>query len=156
MCFDTHKERARRTRTCQTRALDLLKDNTGFHLLMGSAADAVSFEANSYGEGLLTYALLEGMKGAALKNVVDVDVATLFDHAAERVPDLAYGIGGIQKPLPFAPSGAESFPIGEIQSADRSRIPLAVPNEDGFAVADTLDRCASGDGCSFVWSAFKH
>jgi len=48
----------------QTRALDRLKDNTGFHLLMGAAADAVSYEANSYGQGLLTYALLEGMKGA--------------------------------------------------------------------------------------------
>ena len=127
MCFDTRKERTRRTRTCQTRALDRLKDNTGFHLLIGSAADAVSFEANSYGEGLLTYALLEGMKGAALKNDVDVDVATLFDYAAERVPDLAHGIGGIQKPLPFALSGAESFPIGEIESADRAHIPLAVP-----------------------------
>ena len=111
----------------QTRALDRLKDNTGFHLLMGSAADAVSYEANSYGEGLLTYALLEGMKGAALKNDVDVDVVKLFEYAADRVPDLAHGIGGIQRPLPLERPGAESFDIGEIDSADRARIPLAVP-----------------------------
>ncbi len=111
----------------QTRALDRLKDNTGFHLLMGSAADAVSYEANSYGQGLLTYALLEGMKGAALKNDIDVDVVTLFEYAADRVPALAHGIGGIQKPLPLERPGAESFAIGEINNADRARIPLAVP-----------------------------
>jgi WD40 repeat protein len=111
----------------QTRALDRLKDNTGFHLLMGSAADAVSYEANSYGEGLLTYALLEGMKGAALKNDIDVDVVTLFEYATDRVPNLAHGIGGIQKPLPLERPGAESFAIGEINNSDRVRIPLAVP-----------------------------
>jgi len=111
----------------QTRALDRLKDNTGFHLLMGSAADAVSYEANSYAEGLLTYALLEGMKGAGLKNDVDVDVVKLFEYAADRVPDLAHGIGGIQKPLPLEPAGTTSFAIGELNRDDRSRILLAVP-----------------------------
>jgi len=104
-----------------------LKDNTGFHLLMGSAADAVSFEANSYGQGLLTYALLEGMKGAALKNDVDVDVVSLFGYAAERVPDLARGISGIQKPLSLERLGTRSFAIGELNRDDRARIPLSVP-----------------------------
>ncbi len=99
----------------QTRALDRLKDNTGFHMLMGSAADAVSYEASSYGEGLLTYALLEGMKGAALKNDVDVDVVKLFEYATDRVPDLAHGIGGIQKPQQLGRLGATSFAIGEIE-----------------------------------------
>jgi hypothetical protein len=111
----------------QRRALDRLKDNTGFHLLMGSAADAVSYEANSYGEGLLTYALLEGMKGAALKNDVDVDVTKLFDYAADRVPHLAIGIGGIQQPRSFDRLGASNFAIGELNRDDRARIPLAVP-----------------------------
>jgi WD40 repeat protein len=118
---------ARELPTDQTRALDRLKDNTGFHVLMGSAANAVSYEANSYGEGLLTYALLEGMKGAALKNDVDVDVVKLFEYAADRVPDLAHDIGGIQRPLPLERPGAESFDIGEIDNADRAQIPLAVP-----------------------------
>jgi hypothetical protein len=111
----------------QTRALDRLKDNTGFHMLMGSAADAVSYEASSYGEGLLTYALLEGMKGAALKNDVDVDVVKLFEYASDRVPGLAHGMGGIQKPLQLGRLGATSFAIGEIESADKARIPLATP-----------------------------
>ena len=49
----------------QVRALDRLKDRTGFHVLMGCAADRVSYEASQYSQGLLTYSLLEGMAGAA-------------------------------------------------------------------------------------------
>lgn len=52
---------------------------------------------------------------------------TLFEYAADRVPMLARGIGGIQKPLPLERPGAESFAIGEINAGDRSRIPLALP-----------------------------
>jgi WD40 repeat protein len=111
----------------QIRALDQLTDSTGFHLLMGSSADAVSYEASPYGEGLLTFALLQGMKGAALKNDVDVDVGTLFEYAMDRVPDLARGVGGVQKPEVFAPSGAASFDVGELLAEDKGRIPLAAP-----------------------------
>jgi WD40 repeat protein len=111
----------------QIRALDQLTDSTGFHLLMGSSADAPSYEASPYGEGLLTFALLQGMKGAALKNDVDVDVGTLFDYAIDRVPDLARGVGGVQKPEAFAPSGAASFDVGELLAEDEARIPLAAP-----------------------------
>ena len=50
------------------RAIERAKDRTGSHILMGSAADAVSYEASQYGQGLLTYALLKGMKGPALNN----------------------------------------------------------------------------------------
>ncbi|MDQ3817421.1 MAG: caspase family protein, partial [Acidobacteriota bacterium] len=46
----------------QIRAIERLKDRTGFYILMGSAADAVSYEASQYGQSLLTHALLEGMK----------------------------------------------------------------------------------------------
>ena len=46
---------------------------------MGSAADAVSYEASRYGQGLLTYSLLQGMKGAALKEDQYVDVSKLFE-----------------------------------------------------------------------------
>ena len=38
----------------QIPALDRLKDRTGFHILMDSAADAVGYEASQHGEGLLT------------------------------------------------------------------------------------------------------
>jgi len=65
---------------------------------MGSAADAVSYEATQYEQGLLTYALLQGMRGPALREEEYVDVSKLFQHAADAVPDLALHIGGIQRP----------------------------------------------------------
>src|SRR5262249_987758 len=61
----------------QVRALDRLKDRTGFHVLMGCASDAVSYEATRFAQGLLTYSLLEGMKGAALRDGEFVDVSRL-------------------------------------------------------------------------------
>ena len=109
----------------QIRALDQLKDRTGFYVLMGSAADAVSYEASKYGQGLLTYALLTGMKGAALKNDVDVDVSKLFQFAVDDVPGLAAGIGGVQRPQIIAPTGGASFDVGQLEPEDQKQIPLA-------------------------------
>ena len=65
---------------------------------MGSTADAVSYEASQYEQGLLTYSLLEGMKGTALRKDQYVDVNGLFQRAVEEVPELAKGIDGIKKP----------------------------------------------------------
>jgi WD40 repeat protein len=108
----------------QVRALDRLKDRTGLHVLMGSAADRVSYEAGRYAQGLLTYSLLEGMRGAALRNVEYVDVARLFGYAADRVPALAGDVGGVQRPLVAAPRGG-SFDVGRLTDADKARVPLA-------------------------------
>ena len=49
----------------QVRALERVKDRNGLHLLAGAAADASSYEASRYGQGLLTYSLLLGMTGPA-------------------------------------------------------------------------------------------
>jgi len=107
------------------KALDRMKDRAGLHIITGSAADAVSYEASKYGQGLLTYSLLAGMKGLALKDNKTVDVALLMQHAREMVPKLAEGIGGIQEPKIFSPKGAESFDIGLILEQDKQLIPLA-------------------------------
>ena len=59
---------AKDVQTDAIRAIDQMQDVTGFHVLMGSAADAVSYEATQYGQGLLTYSLLRGIKsGEALE-----------------------------------------------------------------------------------------
>ncbi len=108
------------------RAIERLKDRTGFHVLMGSAADARSYEASRYGQGLLTYSLLNGMRGAALRSGEYVDVSRLFQHAADMVPRLAEGVGGIQKPRVAAPRGT-SFDIGKLTREDRIEIVLAEP-----------------------------
>jgi hypothetical protein len=109
----------------QIRAIERLKDRTGFHVLMGSAADAVSYEASQYGQGLLTYALLQGMRGAALRDGEFVDISPLFQYAADQVPRLAQNIGGIQRPLVAAPRGT-SFDIGRLNLGDKEAIPLAL------------------------------
>jgi hypothetical protein len=110
----------------QIRAIERLKDRTGFHVLMGSAADKVSYETSQFSQGLLTYALLEGMKGAALLKEEFIDVSKLFQYAADRVPELARSIrvGGIQRPLIAAPRGT-SFEVGQLKSEDKQAIPLA-------------------------------
>jgi WD40 repeat protein len=110
----------------QRRAIELLKDATGTFILMGSAADSVSYEASRYGEGLLTYALLQGMRGESLDDDSRLGVNRWFEKASEDVPDLAKSIGGIQKPVIAAPKGT-GFPVALLTQEDRAKIPLATP-----------------------------
>lgn len=108
------------------RAIEKMRDVISFHVLMGSAADSVSYEASQYGQGLLTYSLLQGMKGAALESDGRVDVSKLFNYAAETVPSLAKNIGGIQRPEIRVPIGGTSFPFGLLNTEeDKKLIPLA-------------------------------
>ncbi len=129
----------------QIRALERVKDRTGMHILAGCAADAVSYEATGYAQGLLTHSLLLGMRGAALKED-QVDVGTLFRFAEDQVPELARGIGGIQRPVVAAPKGGQSFPIGLLTAKDRELIPLQAARpmvqrcslQDEVKIRDTL------------------
>jgi hypothetical protein len=95
------------------------------HVITGSTADAVSYEASQFAQGLLTYGLLEGMKGAALDKSSFVDVVKLFSRARERVRELAKHIGGIQQPV--VSSKADSFYIGELDDNARDSITLLQP-----------------------------
>jgi WD40 repeat protein/uncharacterized caspase-like protein len=109
----------------QQRAFERMKDRTGIHILAGSTADAVSYESSQYGQGLLTYSLLLGMRGAALRDDEFVDVARLFAYATDAVPRLAAYIGGIQRPLTSTPRGGASFDIGRVGGDEREQIPMA-------------------------------
>lgn len=109
----------------QIRALDRMKDRTGMFILTGSAADRVSFEASQFGQGLLTYSLLQGMSGLALTEDKRVDVATLFNYSRDKVPELAKGINKIQIPVVSFPKGGGSFDIGIVDAS--VKIPLAQP-----------------------------
>jgi len=108
----------------QIRAFDRMRDRTGTFILSGCAADAVSYEASRYGQGLLTYALLQGMAGASLKDAGLLDVANWFQYARDRVPELARGIGGLQEPQMLLPRGG-SIDIALVDEQVRRRIPLA-------------------------------
>jgi WD40 repeat protein len=134
----------------QVRALERLKDRTGLHILAGCAADRVSYEASRYGQGLLTYSLLMGMRGAALREGQFVDVGQLFGFAADQVPLLAHDIGGIQRPLIAVPTGGSSFDIGRVAEEDKRRIPIVAVRpivlrtsfQDEDRVRDHLDLAA--------------
>lgn len=107
----------------QIRALDRMKDRTGMFILTGSAANKVSYEASQYGQGLLTYSLLQGMSGLALTEDKRVDVMSLFQYSRDKVPELAKGVGGIQTPILAFPTSGGSFDIGIVN--DKVKIPVA-------------------------------
>ncbi|MBS1553311.1 MAG: caspase family protein [Bacteroidetes bacterium] len=114
----------------QVRSLDRLSERTGFYVLSGSAADAVSYETSIYGQGLLTYSLLKAIRGASLR--VDggeeyVDVQKLLQYAVDEVPNLAKGIGGIQQPLFRSPDSQRSYDIGKVTKEVKDQIKLAEP-----------------------------
>jgi hypothetical protein len=112
----------------QIRALDQMSDRAGTYLLAGSASDMVSYEASNYGHGLLTYALLKGMRGAAVR--VDeensaahfVNVTELFDYAQLEVTKLAADINGVQQPQLNYPVRAGTFAVGIFN--ENTSIPL--------------------------------
>ncbi|MES2799800.1 MAG: caspase family protein [Bacteroidota bacterium] len=106
------------------KALDRMKDRTGMFVVSGSAADAVSYEAGRYGQGLLTYSILEAMKGAKLRDNSFFDVDLLLNYAREKVPEYAKGIGGIQVPQLLVPKGG-SFDIGFVTDETKKEIPLS-------------------------------
>jgi len=112
----------------QIRALDRMRDRTGMFLLSGSASDKVSYEASQYGQGLLTYALLQGMRGvAARKDEGDkelIDVMKLFQYARDEVPRLASTINGIQTPMLGFPSQGASFDIGILDDKAKAKISI--------------------------------
>ena len=114
----------RQNSSTQIWAIERMKSRCGVHILTGCAADAVSYEANAYSQGLLTYSLLMGLRGEALDYLGSVDVSKLFQYSARKVPELAKNLGGIQQPRVF---GLTGFDIGLIKKADREKIPLATP-----------------------------
>lgn len=114
---------ARELNSTQIRALDRMKDRTGMFILTGAAGDKVSYEASQYGQGLLTYSLLQGMSGLALTSDKRVDVMTLFQYARDEVPALAKSIRQVQTPVLAFPAGGGSFDIGIVDAT--VKIPLA-------------------------------
>lgn len=110
----------------QVRSIDRLRERTGFYILMGSAADAVSYEANEFRQGLLTYSLIEAMTtDKVLRDGKFLDVENWFAFAEDKVETLAKGIGGIQRPSFFKSNYAKTFDIGRIEREEQKLIPLA-------------------------------
>jgi uncharacterized caspase-like protein/WD40 repeat protein len=108
----------------QIRAMDFLRGKTGTFILMGSAANRPSYEANRYNQGLLTRALLEGMKGFAHQDAAgNINVLQLFNYAQNRVPVIAQEMSLDQRPIIKTPSGSP-FVFGQIKEEDKTKINL--------------------------------
>jgi hypothetical protein len=94
----------------QQRALESLKDKTGTFILAASASGQSAYETSLYGQGLLTYSLLSGIKfGSGLKDNKFIDVTRWFNYACDNVKLMAREIGGRQDPQII---GNASFEIG--------------------------------------------
>ncbi|MBK6997264.1 MAG: caspase family protein [Lewinellaceae bacterium] len=110
----------------QVIAFELLKDRTGTFILTGSASDMVSFEASQYGQGLLTYSLLEGISGTALEDGKYVDIMKLFQNARDVVPKLAASIKQVQSLSSRSLKAVRVFPSGSKMPA-KINLPQPVP-----------------------------
>ena len=110
----------------QKRALEFTQDATGSFILASSAANSVSYETSIYRQGLLTYALLKGMRGGQLKKIEEseyIDVEKLLQYAKSEVPMLAKSVSGVQEPIYRNPLGS-SFYIGKMNAEDKEKIQL--------------------------------
>ncbi len=94
----------------QARAFEDLKDKTGIFILSASASGQSAFETSQFGQGLLTYSLLSGIKlGTGLKDDKYIDVTRWFNNASDNVREMAKSIGGRQDPQIL---GNASFDVG--------------------------------------------
>lgn len=131
---------------------DLRESNSGLFVLMGCAPNASSYESSRYGEGLLTYALLSGLKGDKLDYREIVQTLLLLEYARGLTRDLAQGEGDRQEPelmrrvTSEAETGsASSFPLGRMTEAEKRAIALPQPHPL-VARPAFLDRDTSEDG----------
>jgi WD40 repeat protein len=130
----------------QQRALENLKDKNGTFILTASAAGQAAYETSLYGQGLLTYSLLSGIKlGDGLRESKYIDITKWFNTASSIVEILAKDIGGRQEPKII---GSASFDIGLVDKDVTDGINLAMKKkifrrsnfiEDEFLLNDDLE-----------------
>ncbi|MEQ1747128.1 MAG: caspase family protein, partial [Saprospiraceae bacterium] len=116
--------------SAQIRVTDEMKNMTGTFILAGAAGNKESFEAPKYGQGLLTYSLLDGMRvegGGATDH--KVDIMKLLNHACSKVPQLASSVNKTQVPEMFLPKNAKGggFYIGRVEKPDDIKMSPGVP-----------------------------
>ena len=108
----------------ESRILERLKDRGGSWVLMGSSPNGASYEASTFENGLLTYALLQGLRSGKLGDGQEVMVDKWFGFAEEELKNAAQRIGVRQVPRRSVPDG-RPFPLGKLDAERRARIPLS-------------------------------
>ena len=109
------------------KALEFLKDRTGTFVLASSEGTDLSYESSILNQGLLTYSLLFGLKGAGLYDGELIDATNLMNYALRKVPALASDIGQYQQPVVKMPPGQSSFQFGRLPTKKRKEIVLEPP-----------------------------
>ncbi len=108
----------------QVRALENLKDKNGTFILSASASGQSAYETSQFGQGLLTYSLLSGIKNQdGLKENKYIDVTRWFNNASDNVRAMAKEIGGRQEPQII---GNASFDVGLVDEEVMNGIKLSV------------------------------
>ncbi|MEW5964983.1 MAG: caspase family protein [Pseudomonadota bacterium] len=92
-------------------AMDLLQHATGRNVI--TAARNAAYEGYQ-GHGILTYALLQGLAGAAAQGQSEVRVGALAEYVTTRVPQITQSVFGVRQAPAQKVTG--SFPLG-IKSA---------------------------------------
>ena len=105
------------------RAQENLRDQTGTYILAASASGRPAFEATQFGQGLLTYSLLSGIKNQdGLTENKFIGVTQWFNAALKTVTELAREVGDRQDPKII---GNGSFAVGMVDPAMIQNIKLA-------------------------------
>lgn len=121
----------------QRMALESLMNHQSMYVLAGSAAQGESLEAKIFGQGLLTYTLLESLKNREGMRNISADVGRMFDYADRRVPFYAGLIDEEQDPVFRIPAGGEPFVLGIFTDSMLQAIPL--PEQRPFFSRSFID-----------------
>jgi hypothetical protein len=95
--------------TEQKDALVILMRRTGRYILAAASPQGKALEDGVQGHGVYTYALLEGLAGAAGPRNGLIEVDALAEYLTRRVPELTAKAGYQQRPMRSAQG--ENFPI---------------------------------------------
>jgi len=110
----------------QERAFTIMQGRYNTQVLMGCGRNASSFGHPAYGRGFLTYALLDGIRGAAIGEGGVLESDTLFNYAVATVPRIASALNVVQIPE-YRTVAGKGVVLGQMREEDRARIPTAVP-----------------------------
>ncbi|MCB9744457.1 MAG: caspase family protein [Alphaproteobacteria bacterium] len=134
--------RSQLTAYAQERTLEELRQRMGLYILAGAPTGQKAYERTELGHGLLTYALLDGLRGGEhLKDGAYWDTSALLEHTVDAVPVLATSldIPDTQNPVLSTPGEARSFVFGRLPDDVDAAIPLRstrVPVVTGGQVID--------------------
>lgn len=110
------------------KAVDLWNQDTGTYILLGSASYESGYESDRFKHGILTYALLHGLKkGDALIDGDRLDAAHWFESTIPSVERFAKMIGVEQHPVKAIPEAHGGLPLGLLVHSLREQISLPEP-----------------------------